>query len=113
MNQTSILELQTDAAVNRAGNNADITWLNEARSAVKILCKQGNDFTTDDVWDLLQGVNAFTHEPRALGAIIREMSKTGAIYSTGGYRKSIRPECHRRPLAVWRPVMRHRSVVEL
>ena len=113
MVQTDLLENLTDAAVNRAGNNADITWLNEARSAVKLLIRKGEDFTTDDVWELLEGVNAYTHEPRALGAIIRELSKDGAIYSTGGYRKSIRKECHRRPLAVWRPVVRHRSVGEV
>lgn len=106
MTQTSIidaLERRTDQAVYAAGSFADQDWLREARAVVALLCKRGQDFTTDDVWNLLEHSGLKTHEPRALGAIIRELVKGRKIESTGTYKKSLRKECHRRPLAVWRP----------
>lgn len=100
------LERQTDKAVALAGSHANPDWNREAEATVSILCKRGQDFTTDDVWQLMEQTGLTTREPRALGAIIRKLAKDRLIYQTGGYRKSLRKECHRRPLAVWRPVKR-------
>ncbi len=98
------LEKRTDNIITITGNFADPAWYSEATAVVKILCKRDRDFTTDDAWELLDHTGLKTPEPRALGAIIRKLSKDGSILSTGQYKKSIRKECHRRPLAVWRPV---------
>lgn len=109
MTQTNIidaLEEDTNNAVNIAGAYANPAWYQEAEATVSILIRQGNDFTTDDVWELLEHTGLRTPEPRALGSIIRFMAKEGLIKATGSYRKSLRKECHRRPLAVWRPVNR-------
>lgn len=55
-------------------------------------------FTTDDLW------KAFAHppEPRAMGAAIRQARRDGLIVGTGEYVKSMRRECHARPIPVWR-----------
>lgn len=107
MTQTNLidqLEKHTERSVYVAGAFADPAWMREARATVEILCRQGEDFTGDDVWELLEGTKVTTPEPRALGAVIRQFSKDGKIFATGAYRKSLRKESHRRPLTVWRPV---------
>lgn len=104
--QTDIFaqEKATNQAVMLAGNFADPKWYREAEATLNILCRRGEDFTTDDVWRLLDRTGLKTTEPRAMGDIIRKASKAGKIFATGGYRKSIRKECHRRPVAIWRPL---------
>jgi hypothetical protein len=100
----SIPESQTTLAIDMAGIFANPDWFNQAELAVQRLIHQGTYFTTDDVWELLKESGLTTPEPRALGSVIRQFAKDRQIVATGSYRKSIRPECHRRPLAVWRPV---------
>lgn len=115
MVQTSIidqLERETTEAVERAGTHANPKWIMEADAVVSILCKIGDDFTTDDVWRLLRETGHVTHEPRALGAIMQRAAKDNYIRPAGYTRKSLRRECHRRPLTVWRPVgRRHREAL--
>lgn len=100
------LEAATDAAVDRAGTNANVLWLREADATVAVLCKIGDDFTTDDVWRILTDKGVETHEPRAMGAVMRKKSKEGFIRPAGYTRKTLRRSSHRRPLEVWRPVGR-------
>lgn len=103
------LEIIKDRAVYAAGAFANSDWLTEAESAIKMLCRLGDDFTGDDVWRLLAGTSVTTPEPRALGAVITKFAREGYIFPTGYYRKSIRKESHRRPLAVWRPTKYKRN----
>ena len=98
------LNLLTTTAINRAGGGADGEWWREAQAAISLLCKRGRPFTTDAVWYLLNRVGVKTHDPRALGAVVLAACKDGLIRPTGEYHKSIRKECHRRPLAVWQPM---------
>lgn len=114
MTQTDIFkqEKATERAITIAGNFADQQWYSEAIAALDVLCKRGEDFTTDELWRLLEGVEVKTLEPRAMGDVIRRAARSHKIFSTGGYRKSIRKECHRRPLAIWRPVGYKRVIRE-
>lgn len=92
----------TQEAVQRAADHADTDWLRDAARAVRTLAAQREPFTTDDVWALLNATStATTHEPRALGAVIRQAQRDELIRTTGEWRKSTRPECHTRPCAVW------------
>jgi hypothetical protein len=100
------LEHIKDRAVFAAGAFADPTWIEEAEVAVILLCRIGRDFTTDDVHALLIKRGSTTPEPRALGAVILRAAKDKRIVPTGQYKKSVRRECHRRPLAVWRPTLK-------
>lgn len=90
-----------DEALERVEANADKDWMRAARDAVAALALAGGSFTTDDAWKLLREVPV-PREPRAMGAVIRELARMGLILPTGEYRKSERPDCHRRPVAVWR-----------
>ena len=100
----NLLDMIRDEAIERANDHANQEWKSLARSAVVFLAETGRPFTTDDVWDLLDALPVKTHEPRALGAIMQKAAKDGLIRSSGPYVKSRRPECHRRPVAVWEAV---------
>jgi len=94
------VEMATAEAIERADEHADPEWKEQARRAIERAAALG-EFTTDDVWLQLEGVEA-PHEPRALGALIREARKNGLIVATGRYRKSSRVECHGNPKMIWR-----------
>lgn len=90
-----------DEAITRVEENAAPDWKTFARIAVKLCAAQHETFTTDDVLRYMpSGVE--THEPRAWGAIMRNMARQGLIESTPEYRVSSSAKCHARPKRVWR-----------
>lgn len=92
-----------DAALATVAAATPGAWRMSALDAIYHLARTVPAFTTDDVWELLhaQAVPA-PPEARALGAIMREACSLGVIASTDGYRQSCRPQCHARPVRVWR-----------
>lgn len=90
-----------DASIEQVEEHAHAEWLAAAMLAVRDLARHNDTFTTDQVWELLELDNVATHEPRAMGAVMRRASKDGLIEATGNYVKSARPECHARPVPVW------------
>ena len=88
--------LALEAALARVEANAPQDWKNAATAVLARLAATGKPFTTDDVWAALP----HPPEPRALGALMRKASIAGQIRRVG-WRESVRPECHRRPVAVW------------
>ena len=88
-----------DEAIARVERGAG-DWVQRARDAATMVALARFDFTTDDVWDAL-GDDRPT-EPRALGAVMKQLAGEGRIRATGEYRKSSRVDCHARPVAVWR-----------
>lgn len=91
-----------DAALQQVAAGAG-RWMDRARPVVLQVAEGRFDFTTDDVWYALGDDRP--REPRALGALMRSLAKDGAIRATGEYRKSVRVDCHARPVAVWRKVL--------
>lgn len=108
MTQLTIDDL-TNNAINRAASHANNAWVNEAIATVTILVRLGADFSTDDVWRILDEKGVTTHERRALGAIIRDFDKSGKIRSISS-KRSTRKECHGRYVTVWRPLTRLANV---
>lgn len=96
-------EAAAQEAIDRVEAHADKDWRRLATQAFRVVLLTHDQFTTDDVWNLLDREHVHTHDRRAMGAIVREFSRSGAIVSTGDYVKSKRVECHSRPVAVWRP----------
>lgn len=90
-----------DEAIQRAKEHADREWYGDALGIVAALARRGEAFTTDDVWAQTDPTLS-THEPRALGAVMRDARKRGWIVPTSEYRQSSRLECHGRPVRVWR-----------
>ena len=80
--------------------HANPDWKDEAERVIDTLAATRQHFTTDDVWQRLGHVS--THEPRALGALMKRAASRGVIRATDGWATSTRPECHGRPIRVWR-----------
>ena len=94
-----------DKAISRVERNADPRWLTHAHTAIEALCRLRREFTTDDVWEYLAAHQLDRpDEPRALGAIMRSAAHAGLIVATDRYVNSERPECHARPVKVWRAI---------
>lgn len=94
---------QRDEGIARASQGSLKEWREAAREAVRRVAANASSLTTDDVWDELDRVGmSDVREPRAMGAVMLSMVKAGVIASTDRTRLSMRPECHRRPVRVWR-----------
>ena len=79
--------------------NAAPDWKAEAEQVIADLAARYEHFTTDYVWEHM---TTATHEPRAMGALMKRMASRGVIAATADWSISKRPECHGRPLRVWR-----------
>lgn len=95
-----------DEAIERVEEHAKSSWIAEATRSVMDLARKGREFTTDDVWKALRSTGVTTPEPRAMGAVMRRLAKSGVIRNTRRTVESDRPECHRRPVTVWEPITR-------
>lgn len=89
-----------DEAIARAAEGAPAVWMERAKGVALHVAASKFDFTTDDVWAYLGEDKV--REPRAMGAVMKALASEGRIRPTGEYRKSARPGCHARPVAVWR-----------
>jgi hypothetical protein len=102
---TDAAQLSLEDAVQRAEAHADDQWMEDARQALVVCARRGSEFTTDEVWSWLDWFStATTHDPRAMGAVMRWAVQARLIEPTDRYTKSERPACHKRPVRVWRPV---------
>lgn len=96
----------TTEAINRVHANADKQWLKAAHSAVIEIASRQQFFSTDDIWNT--GLSS-PREPRAMGAVMREAVRLGICMATDRTIRSTRPECHKRPIQVWRSRIAHGS----
>jgi len=100
--QRSLWDIFTerDAAVDQVEQNANSEWKQVAYlTAIEVGQRQGT-FTSEDVWDAISGVT--THEPRAMGAVMRRLRKENVITPTDTFVISTSPLGHGRPSRVWR-----------
>jgi len=81
---------------------ADRAWKIAAWEAIRQLMKYGDEFTADDVWEMIEPLGVKTHEPNAMGAIFNEAARAGWIVSDNKYQPSCRRKAHRRMVRVWR-----------
>lgn len=97
-------EARRDEAIGRVEVHADAAWKRHVMKVIHGLATERSRFTTDDVWARLDPDHG-THEPRAMGAMMRQAAKAGIITPTDAYEQSARPECHARPVRVWESVI--------
>ena len=95
----------TDEAIDRVRVHANDEWMREVRAIVWRLARARGEFTTDAVWAQVDRLEATTHEPRAMGAVMRAAAKAGWVTPTDRVSNSARPECHCRPVRVWRSLV--------
>lgn len=89
-----------DEAVTRVASNADPEWIEHTLHVIWCLAVAQDEITTDDIWQTIGDVAA-THEPRALGAVMKKAAAKGWVSPTDRYRPSSRPACHARPVRIW------------
>jgi hypothetical protein len=91
---------QRDEALERVDRHADDTWKATVEAVVIHLARMRPTFTADDVWAYLAAHHdVSTHEPRALGAVLQKLTKSGKIKPTGGFAPSKRR--HAAPIRLW------------
>ena len=94
-----------DEAVTRVGDHADVEWVAHILDVIYCLAVARDTMTTDDIWETV-GEVAATHEPRALGAVMRQAARLGYVKASDTYTPSARPACHARPVRVWASLIR-------
>lgn len=103
---TTDAQLALDDALERARDHADAQWMLDAQEAVLVVAKRDDLFTTDEVWEWLEMFSTHTtHDPRAMGAVMRWAVQARICQPTQTYRNSTRPACHKRPVRVWEPTL--------
>ena len=90
-------ETLRDEAIARVAANAPEGWIDSAVNAIRHLALTRTNINSDDIWPLVVA----PPEPRAMGAAFQEAARRGIIRKTDRVVASSRPECHRRPVAVW------------
>ena len=91
-----------DAAIRRVADNANPDWKVEAVRVVSTVAQRMPEFTTDDVWHLIEEV---THEPRAMGPVMKAAAAAGLIEATDRFKLTERPSRHRAPVRVWKSLV--------
>ena len=97
--------LAKSQSMEQVERNADDAWKADAKGTVRFLAQTRETFTTDDVWFVLDKLPSRTHERRAMGAIMRWAATAGLIHDTNAMVKSVRVDCHSRPIQVWRSLI--------
>lgn len=94
--------LAREKAIHAVDDHTQQWWREEAFKAADRVMSRLETFTTDDIWINLErrGVEA-PHEPRAMGPIIRVLTKSQEIKFTGRYTQSVIPRGHGRTVKIY------------
>lgn len=96
-----------EEAINRARRKASPDWYLSAVRAARRVAADSLFFTTDDVWDVLKNLTtAATPEHRAMGAVMRSLAYDRIAVRTDRTRPTRRPCANRRPISIWRSLIR-------
>jgi hypothetical protein len=100
-----IAEEERDKALARVESHADDEWKKIALTVIRDIAIDQLELTTDDVWLALAERDCATHEPRALGAVMRRAAAVGIIERTDVTRRSVRSTRHRGDVRVWKSLL--------
>ena len=89
-------------AIKEVESHADPQWIGKANEALDILIKNNQEFTSDQVWKLLDSWQVpRPHAPSAMGSIMRRAALAKRIKKTGRFIPSSQGTNHQRDVAVW------------
>lgn len=92
-----------DDAIERVKQNCSPEWMASATKAVELCAKFRNEFTVDDVQEVLESLGVpKPREGRAMGAVMNSCRRSGLIEPTGRYKASRQAHCHANPRQIWR-----------
>ena len=88
--------------MNAAEAGAPEEWKLQAIAAVQLASEMNDEFTTDEVWAILEQ-NGYDRPPTpaAMGPVMRRACREHLIRKTGRYRVSVQHTNHAREVAVW------------
>lgn len=78
-------------------------WKAEAAAVIRTVAKAQDYLTTDDLWKA--GLR-YPKEPRIIGAAVQDAARAKVIAPTAEWLESSRVVCHRRPMRVWKSLLR-------
>lgn len=84
---------------------ADLDWKQIASKALRQCAETKAEFTTDDMWAIINETGIVTSENRAMGAIMQSASRSGMIKATGYFLPSKRVSKHKSPTRVWQSLI--------
>ena len=98
-----LAEQKKQEALAQVESNANPEWVQAARAAVKRVAENKPYFTSDDVWiELEQNSTITTHNPAAMGAVMKFVQSSKLGEATGKHKPSIRTKTHKRQLMIWK-----------
>jgi len=98
-----IAEQKKQEALAQVEANANPEWVTAAKTAVRKIAEEKPFFTSDDVWIELERVDApATHNPAAMGSIMKWVASSKLGEATGKHKPSIRTSTHKRQLMIWK-----------
>lgn len=81
---------------------ANAHWIEETVGVVQRLAARRLEFTTDAIWAIVRGA---PKDGRAMGAAMREVRRLAIAEPTDRTVNSVRSDCHRRPIRVWKSLI--------
>ncbi len=84
---------------------ADLDWKQIATKALMQCAQTKSEFTTDDMWEIINATGVVTSENRAMGSIMQSASRSGMIKATGYFLPSKRISKHKSPTRVWQSLI--------
>ena len=100
--QRPVILKTKDQAIAQVESHADPQWIAKANEALDIVIKNNQEFTSDQVWKLLDSWQVpRPHSPSAMGAIMRRAALAKRIKKTGRFIPSAQATNHQRDVAVW------------
>ena len=92
-------------SIDQVEENADENWKNVARWCLLSLAETKEEFTADDLVELLENESVKTHNLAALGPIFLKASRAGWIANTGRMERTRISRRHRK-ITVWKSLIR-------
>ena len=96
-----LIALSRDVAIRQVDQNADADWKSVAYATGFQLAQRQQSITSEEIFDAMPS-DVGTHEPRAMGAVMRKLSKDGVISPSNEFVRSTSVRGHGRPSRVWK-----------
>lgn len=96
-----------ELGIAQADAGANETWMQRALEVVKVVAKNKEKFSSDDVWEVFiatygeEYAMKGTSNLSALGAVFRKAAREGVCTDAGEIVRSKKVSQHQRPLRVW------------
>lgn len=100
------VEQAKQQGIELAYHHSDNDWKRAAKEQLFKVIKTNDEFTSDEIIMPLEARGIFTHDNRAIAAILLAAKRLGLIEPTGTQVKCKRPKRHNGWVALWRTVRR-------